>query len=118
MQMNNDLEFDSFFESGNLDMVVKVSEAEYDLYMRVDSNTQGHNQWFYFKVKNKSSITVKFNVLNFTKRESLYKYGMRVSVYSELENSYTHKGWQKSGDKIAYKSSKISKEIKKEIGKQ
>ena len=34
--------FDSHFESGNLDCVVKVSDNEYDLFMRVDSNTKGH----------------------------------------------------------------------------
>ena len=33
------LEFDAVFESGNLDKVVMVSPTEYDLYMRVDSNT-------------------------------------------------------------------------------
>ena len=44
--------FDSMFESGNLDMVVQIKEHEYDLYMRVDSNTRGHHQWFYFKVMN------------------------------------------------------------------
>jgi hypothetical protein len=31
------------FESGNLDKVVMVSDTEYDLYMRVDSNTKGHH---------------------------------------------------------------------------
>jgi hypothetical protein len=45
--MNNDftneLEFDSNFESGNLDMVLKVKNFEYDLYMRVDTNTRGHH---------------------------------------------------------------------------
>lgn len=35
--------FDSNFESGNLDMVVQVAPREFDLYMRVDSNTRGHH---------------------------------------------------------------------------
>jgi cytosolic carboxypeptidase protein 2/3 len=38
-----ELVFDSNFESGNLDMVIKVKEGEYDLYMRVDTNTRGHH---------------------------------------------------------------------------
>jgi len=46
------LVFDSMFESGNLDMVVQIKEHEYDLYMRVDSNTRGHHQWFFFTVEN------------------------------------------------------------------
>ena len=37
--------FDSRFESGNLDAVVKISDMEYDCFMRVDSNTRGHLQW-------------------------------------------------------------------------
>ncbi len=37
------LEFDAVYESGNLDKVVMVSPTEYDLYMRVDSNTRGHH---------------------------------------------------------------------------
>jgi len=37
------LEFDSKFESGNLDRVVVVSPKEYDLYMRSDTNMRGHH---------------------------------------------------------------------------
>ena len=40
---NKNLIFDSSFESGNLDMVTKVKDFEYDLYMRVDTNTKGHH---------------------------------------------------------------------------
>ena len=39
----NCLKFDSMFEGGNLDVVVKVDAFEYDLYMRIDANTRGHN---------------------------------------------------------------------------
>lgn len=48
----NDLQFDSNFESGNLDIVVKIGESEYDLFMRVDSNTTGHFTWYNFKITN------------------------------------------------------------------
>ena len=33
-------------------LLQKVGEYEYDLFMRVDSNTRGHLHWFNFKVKN------------------------------------------------------------------
>ena len=49
------LEFDSCFESGNLDKVHAISLTEYDLYMRVDSNTKGSRQWFYFKATSKKA---------------------------------------------------------------
>ena len=47
--MKHSLVFDSDFESGNLDMVVRRHDTEYDLYMRVDTNTWGHHQWFFFR---------------------------------------------------------------------
>jgi hypothetical protein len=37
------LTFDSSFESGNLDMAYRAREDEYNLYMRVDTNTRGHH---------------------------------------------------------------------------
>ena len=44
--------FESRFESGNLYLATKVSDQEYDCLMQNDINTQGHTQWFYFKVSN------------------------------------------------------------------
>lgn len=78
--------FDGDFESGNLDLVVQVDKSEFDLYMRVDSNTRGHHQWFYFKVNNQNKEgTIKFNIVNFTKSKSLYTHGMRINVRSKLD---------------------------------
>lgn len=37
------LQFESSFESGNLDRVVMVTPTEYDLYMRPDTNARGHH---------------------------------------------------------------------------
>lgn len=34
-------------------MVVKVKNDEYDCFIRSDTNTKGHSNWYYFKVKNK-----------------------------------------------------------------
>ena len=44
--------FESRFESGNLLGAVKVSEEEYDLVLQNDINTNGHTQWFFFRVSN------------------------------------------------------------------
>jgi hypothetical protein len=49
-ELHKELIFDSNFESGNLDTVIKKKDLEYDLFMRVDTNTKGHHQWFYFSV--------------------------------------------------------------------
>ena len=70
-----DFEFNSKFESGNLDMVVQSGPNEFDCFMRVDSNTIGHIQWFYFSVANvKAEVgtTIRLNLVNFTKKNSLY----------------------------------------------
>ena len=113
---------DSSFESGNLDMAVQIGQNEYDMYMRVDSNTRGHHQWFYFKVENKEKVgTVKFNIVNFTKRQSLYMHGMRINVKSMLDieerkaklpaesgAKLPNDGWVKTGSNITYKLSKLS----------
>ena len=40
---DNELKFDAAFESGNLDLVIKPKPFEYDLFMRVDTNTRGHH---------------------------------------------------------------------------
>jgi len=48
--------FDSAFESGNLDMAVRVKRNEYDLFLRCDTNTRGHTAWFYFKVDNLDQV--------------------------------------------------------------
>jgi len=37
--------FDSMFEGGNLDCVIRVGANEYDLFMRSDTNTRGHTNW-------------------------------------------------------------------------
>ena len=81
--VDRELIFDSNFESGNLDMAIKRKDFEYDLYMRVDTNTRGHHQWFYFSVSYKEHFKgqkVRFNIVNFTKGQSLYTQGMRICV--------------------------------------
>lgn len=75
--MENDALFiDSNFESGNIEKVYKCKNPlaqEYHLYMNVDTNTKGHQQWYYFRVRNmKKNTNYKFTIWNFTKPKSLY----------------------------------------------
>lgn len=84
-----ELHFDSFFECGNLDMVIKTKPNEYDLFMRVDTNTKGHHQWFYFSVQHFEAYQnrkITFNICNFTKPASLYSYGMRVCIAKQSQD--------------------------------
>ena len=58
---------------------------------------------FFFRVTNVfKGSSVKFNILNHTKTDSLFNYGMKVLVYSEgiLKNSGV--GWHREGRDIAY----------------
>jgi hypothetical protein len=106
----DNLVFDSRFESGNLDRVVKVKSDEYDLYMRTDANTRGHNQWFFFKVNNQQAQTVKFALVNFTKHDSLYSQGMQPCVYSKKAcDSGLSRGWHRAGEHVNYSYSRISR---------
>ena len=40
--------FNSEIESGNLVLAARASDNEYDLYLRIDTNTHGHQNWFHF----------------------------------------------------------------------
>ena len=103
-QIDSELVFDSNFESGNLDMVIKKRDLEYDLYMRVDTNTRGHHQWFYFSAESNMNFhkaKVRFNVVNFTKSSSLYNNGMKICI-SKRSNNYE---WTKGCEDISYRPS-------------
>ena len=86
-------EFDSRFESGNLAAAIKLSQTEYDLILQNDANTSGYIQWFFFKVTPAASGTLKLNLLNHTKSNSLYNYGMRVLVGSEVDDGQESSGY-------------------------
>lgn len=96
---SDELLFDSDFECGNLDVVMKIAANEYDLFMRVDSNTRGHNSWFFFKVRNtKAGESITFNICNFHKTNSLYTNGLRPFFFSRL----TSKEWKQLSNPVEY----------------
>ena len=75
--------FESRFESGNLLAVVKVTDTEYDLILSNDINTNGHTQWYFFRVSNtKKGMKIRFNIINLAKPDSLYNYGMKILTFS------------------------------------
>lgn len=104
--------FESKFESGNLYLAQKVSDVEYNLLMQNDINTNGHTQWFYYQVKNtRKNLNVTFKIMNFTKPDSLFNYGMKVSIYSEKRAENENVGWHKGGERISYYGNGIKKDI-------
>ena len=93
------MHFDSTIESGNLERVEAYPlfkgffdmkrgtvgrSQKYDLFCKVDTNTKGHQQWFYFKVKKmRTDVKYHFSICNFTKPFSLFKQGMQVQMFSK-----------------------------------
>jgi hypothetical protein len=130
------LKFDSKFESGNLFQANRVIQAkvagvpkgsgysgpgadlmeradhEYNAFCKVDTATSGNVQWYYFSARNNSAqknLTVRFNVVNMMKKDSLYNYGMKPCVYSLKDNqglTATGRGWLREGSSIAYHRNK------------
>jgi hypothetical protein len=63
-----------------------------------DTNTYGHNQWFFFRVQSqKNNINVKFNIVNLIKKDSLFNYGLKPLVFSEKDNNKSGIGWIRRG---------------------
>jgi hypothetical protein len=79
------LDFDQNFECGNLDSAYLVTEYEYNLVMKVDTNTKGNTYWFMFKVNEfQVGSRYKFNIMNFSRNlEKFYSSGMNVCTKSE-----------------------------------
>lgn len=101
------LHFDSYFESGNLDKVVMVKADEYDLYLRPDANTGSHFQWFYFTVSNVNHLRqVRFNLVNLSRRHSLYDSGKRP--YCSKKNDSE---WKPVGKNVVYGPSKLNRVV-------
>ena len=77
---------------------MRISQKEFDLYIRFDTNTNGHMQWFYFSVKNTKKVKVKFNVFRFRKCYSLFQRGFRPYVKSKRQGG----DWEPAGEKVKY----------------
>ena len=104
--------FESRFETGNLLAAMKISNGEYDLVLQNDINTNGHTQWFFFRVSNTfKGQTVKFNILNLAKPDSLYNFGMRILSYSVCSRQGDQElGWHRVGKDIDYSQNTLKRE--------
>jgi hypothetical protein len=95
--------FDSSLQSGNLDAAVRSGEAEYDLFIRNDSNTRGHSQWYYFRTRCAGRASVRFNIVNLRKRKTLYARGMKPYCLSYLHLQRSKQGWQQGPYSATFK---------------
>lgn len=80
-----------------------MNEAEYDLVLQNDINTNGNTQWFFFRIGNtRKGQRVKFNLLNLAKPDSLYNYGMKILCFSDTLKQREGTGWHRVGSDINY----------------
>lgn len=71
--------------------------------MQNDINTKGNTQWFYFRIKNiPVNKTIKINIVNFRKSDSLFNYGMLPCCYSLEGQKKNQEGWVRKGTKVQY----------------
>lgn len=108
--------FNSCFESGNLDCVIKVQQTEFDLFLRIDSNTRGHAQWFYFSVQNGKKLgNYTFNICNVTKPNTLYEQGMRPYVFSKKKHEKSGRKWEQDGANVELVERKLRYSLIEEV---
>ncbi|OMJ74656.1 hypothetical protein SteCoe_26367 [Stentor coeruleus] len=104
------LVFESRFESGNLRRAIQIYDYEYDLVLRLDLNSKGNMQWYYFSIGNtRKGQKYVFNIINMVKPNSLYNFGLKPCVYSEKNARNKHIGWIRDGQDICYYQNTIKK---------
>lgn len=87
------LGFESRFESGNLGMVFKRDEFEYDLFLSPDFKTDKQIGWFFFRVYNtRKDRTYRFNICNLMKSDTMFNSGSKVLCYSEKLGQFMYRG--------------------------
>ncbi len=80
------IQIDSNFECGNVDSAYLVSESEYNILLKVDTNTRGGTHWFNFKVLLwRPGQVVTFNILNMVRDLSRF-YGRGMNIWSRTES--------------------------------
>ncbi|KAL4482478.1 hypothetical protein ABPG72_001454 [Tetrahymena utriculariae] len=108
--------FDSRFESGNLMYAFQRRDPkysdEYDLIICNDINSKGYAQWFYFSIsKTKKDKTIKLNLVNHSKKQSLFINGMKPAIFSVKKNkNEKEKIWERAGSNVKYYQNQILKE--------
>ncbi|CAD8196878.1 unnamed protein product [Paramecium octaurelia] len=103
-QSDEDIKFDSLFESGNLFQVFKKSDRDYILLLQNDINTKGYTQWFYFSVSNKTSLlsNIRLSIVNINKDMCFYRQGMKILI-NECNS------WRKDSLGLSFKKNHIQR---------
>ena len=101
-KVKSTIQFESRFESGNLFAAYQINDNNYQLVLQNDTNTNGYNQWFFFKVMSNEKKTINFNIINMSQRYSLFNEGMKICVYSMKKANDEKIGWYRDGNHIKF----------------
>lgn len=65
-----------------------------------DTNSHGYNSWFFFKVTSCGAGTAKFHLTNLVKPPTMFKKGMKISIFSMKKFKDSNTRWFKGGENI------------------
>lgn len=89
------MEFNANFESSNLEFASEVGPHKYDLYLKNDSNTHGHQAWFHFQVKSNEPVPTisTFNICNIKRDLKLFQEGEKIFMRRKGANGQPVSEW-------------------------
>ena len=104
------LNFESRFESGNLQLVYFTPNLDsddnidkYEIFLHNDTNTSGYTQWFFFRISNtKKNKTVNINIMNMLRKKTKYSNGIKIWCYSKKNSQYNNIGWYHTKEFVQY----------------
>jgi cytosolic carboxypeptidase protein 2/3 len=90
-----------------------VGSAEYDLFLRIDSNSRGHTNWYHFSIKNRKSFKspIRLNICNLGRKPGLYDQGFRPYVKSKKAEKLRGDDWEQKGDEVELETASMRYEI-------
>ena len=113
LSLDNIINFESNFESGNLQLAYLINSHEeelnsiennnksreinnYQLFLQNDTNTNGHTQWFFFRITNgKMGQKIKLNIMNFQRKKTKYSQGLKIWYFTKRKKE-EKKNWMAS----------------------
>ena len=120
LSLDNIINFESNFESGNLQLAYLINSQEeelnsiennnksreinnYQLFLQNDTNTNGHTQWFFFRITNgKKGQKIKLNIMNFQRKKSKYSQGLKIWYFSKRKKEEKKIGWHHTKENVEY----------------
>ena len=120
LSLDNIINFESNFESGNLQLAYLINSQEeelnsiennnnsreinnYQLFLQNDTNTNGHTQWFFFRITNgKKGQKIKLNIMNFQRKKTKYSQGLKIWYFTKRKKEEKKIGWHHTNENVEY----------------